>query len=108
MKQFDWHPGTLLEMSGYYWKTHIRPVGTTWRESVFGLGFLPFSVIEEPVWELELVSEGWPLEEEPGRAALTVTVKESGAKAIANAHGGDIRVQSTPLAGSTFQITLPR
>lgn len=21
MTQFDWHPGTLLEMSGYYWKT---------------------------------------------------------------------------------------
>ncbi len=31
-----------------------------------------------------LVVEGWPLEE-PGRAALTVTVKESGEKAIANA-----------------------
>lgn len=47
--------------SGYSWKTHIRPRGTTWRESVHGLSFLPFQVIEEPVNEINLSSEGWPL-----------------------------------------------
>ena len=49
-------PGT-----GYYWKSHIRPRGTTWRESVHALNFIPFSVVEEPAWELELESGGWPL-----------------------------------------------
>ncbi len=47
--------------SGYSWKTHIRPRGTSWRESVHGLSFLPFQVIEEPVNEIGLLSDAWPL-----------------------------------------------
>lgn len=46
--------------SGYYWKSHIRPRGTTWRESVYGLQFVPFQVVEEPQNELSLASPGWP------------------------------------------------
>ncbi len=58
--------------SGYYWKSHIRPRGTTWRESVHGLEFLPFSVMAEPVWELELQSEGWPLDDTARSLELSV------------------------------------
>lgn len=47
--------------TGYYWKTHIRPRGTTWRESIFAFSFIPFQVIREPKNEVSLTSEGWPL-----------------------------------------------
>ncbi len=46
--------------SGYFWKSHIRPRGTTWQESVYGLDFVPFQVVEEPQNEISLSSLDWP------------------------------------------------
>jgi len=45
---------------------------------------------------------------DPSRSKAGMGLGLSLAKAIANAHGGDISVQSIPHTGSTFRITLPK
>jgi signal transduction histidine kinase len=44
---------------------------------------------------------------DPSRSAAGIGLGLSFARAIARAHGGDIKVTSTPEQGSTFTVTFP-
>lgn len=101
--------------SGYSWKSHIRPRGTTWRESVHGLSFLPFTVIKEAVNEIELVSEAWPLWDtvQSVEAAVQYGALETADLSIYMLKGDSVILSDTALqvetgsAGLTFDLLFP-
>ncbi|MFC2098863.1 family 16 glycosylhydrolase, partial [Bacteroidota bacterium] len=95
-------PLTLIEPTtigtGYFWKSHIRPVGTNWTESIDAINFLPFQVIWEPVNELGILPGSSPI--------LKTSVDVDVDVEYASKEDGDVSLALTDSANSIISDTV--
>lgn len=86
---------------GCSWKSHIRPRGTTWRESVYALDFVPFQVVKEPRNEISLISPTWPYMDTEGMVEVSVLYN---ALEKAQLHLQLLRTDHPAIADSTIKV----